>query len=66
MAHDLRLEPGLAGQAPLGSLWQEQTGGIRAKAKDKDKVLEMLCQPLRSTPMLRIDRTCNREAGQWQ
>jgi hypothetical protein len=40
----VRLEPGLAGQAPLGSLWQEQTGGSRAKAKSKDKVLEMQCQ----------------------
>src|SRR6516162_10002613 len=43
-AHMVRQEPGLAGQAPLGSLWQEQTGGSRAKAKYKDKVLEMQCQ----------------------
>jgi hypothetical protein len=47
-AHVIRLEPGLAGQAPLGSLWQEQTGGSRAKAKSKDKVLEMHCQGIQA------------------
>ena len=40
----VRLEPGLAGQAPHGSLWQVQTGGSRTKAKYKDKVLKIQCQ----------------------
>jgi hypothetical protein len=40
----VRPEPGLAGQAPRGSLWQVQTGGSRTKAKYKHKVLEMQCQ----------------------